>query len=168
MHFPGHLILKHTFVFLIRLMDINVSLPWIDTSNSFSFRPWIDLIWEISTRNRRQISSFFGARLFCQITKMLGIIDIWYIHVFRDTVSEKCSCPNMGRARPHGPGPWARAHIGPWPGAHMGLAHIDMISSPLISVNLTEINGCESALIVRRCPLNPINFFRLRWPGKSI
>ena len=107
---------ENIFVFLMRLMDINANLPWIGTLNSFSFRPWIGLIWEISAHSSVGSAWNFGARLFCQVTKMLGIIDICYINVFQDTVSEKCSCPNIGRV-----------HIGPWPGPHMGLAHIDMI-----------------------------------------
>ena len=39
---------------------MHITQHWI----CFSFRPWISLIWEILARNRRQISSFFGARLF--------------------------------------------------------------------------------------------------------
>ena len=48
-----------------------------------------------------------------------------------------------GRARPHGPGPWAGPIFGPWPGPYMGLAHIGMFSDTLIYIN---------------CPLNSAKF----------
>ena len=37
--------------------------PW----NSFRFRPWIDLIWQISARKARQNEAFFGARAFFEV-----------------------------------------------------------------------------------------------------
>ena len=73
---------------------------------SFSFRAWIGLIWEISARNRRQISSFFGARLFCKNIKKSGFNDIYNIKFFQDTYSQngffrKCfSHPTRPPVRP--------------------------------------------------------------------
>ena len=47
------------------------STPEMYALNSFCFRPWISLIWEISVRNRRQNSYLFGPRLFLNHTKWI-------------------------------------------------------------------------------------------------
>ena len=65
--------------------------PW----NSFSFRPWISLIWEISARKARQNAAFFGARLFPNHTTLSEFKDICYVKVFVDADSEKCCCPSV-------------------------------------------------------------------------
>ena len=118
------------FVILIPLMDINVSLPWIDTLNSFSFRPWIGLIWEISARNRHQISSFFGARFFVkllvpkhQYSMICAIFRFFRILFLKNVLVPKC--PGQARAQPHGQGPYwglagpiygpGQAHMWAWP-----------------------------------------------------
>ena len=56
--------------------------------NSFSFRAWISLIWEISGHLSDQSSWFFGARLFCKHTKKSGFNDIYNIQFFQDTYSQ--------------------------------------------------------------------------------
>ena len=54
----------------------------MSSRNSFSFRAWIGLIWEISAPKARQNAAFFGARLFCQNTKMSGFNDMRNIKGF--------------------------------------------------------------------------------------
>ena len=111
------------FVFWIQLRYINVDLSQMGPRNSFSFWAWIGLIWEISARKACQNAAFFGARLFCQNTKMSEFNDICNIKVFQDTVSEKGSCPNM-------PGLMlglAQANIWIWSGPYMGLAHSGVV-----------------------------------------
>ena len=80
---------------------------------SFSFRAWIGVIWEISARNRRQISSFSGARLFCKDIKsqnssiyIYTILRFFRIHIPKmDSFPMLFSHPTQSPVRlsaPHG------------------------------------------------------------------
>ena len=100
-------------------------------------------------RSRRETAAkfhHFSARVFFvklpkyQYSMIYAILRFFRILFLKNVLVPKC--PGRARARPHGPGPWAGpilghgwAHIWAWPGPYMGLAHIGMILSTLISVN---------------------------------